>query len=230
MREFDDNSGRRSHQDERTEKEVDSEGSNNRSGEAPKPQTSLLESTIFQHTLYESCGSTRHKDGQAVAEGEKKNVGHSGQHLLLKGNQGEDRGDEPERAGTRKDPIGEAESQGTPETPESQSAEKPSTHRAGAHPHHVQGNPDEDHSHQNGPVGSHLTEHSSQHGADCTHKTDAGEEPRREENSITSSLTGSEARLLPGNVAHDKRNGGQVAGAEEHADDAPQKGADGSQA
>jgi len=146
MREFDDNSGRRSHQDERTEKEVDSKCRDNRSGEAPKPNTSLLESTIFQHTLYESCGSTRHNDGQTVAEGEKKNVGHPGQHLLLKGNQGKDRRDKPEGAGAREDTVGEAESQGAPKTSESKAPKKPSAHRAGPHSHHVQGNPDEDHS------------------------------------------------------------------------------------
>ena len=158
-----------------------------------------------------------------MAQGEEQDQQNPGQDLLLNRDDRQDRGDEAEGAGAGEDPVGQPQEESAAKALDVQPVQPAAGEVALLHPQHPQGDPDQDQTDNDLPVASHIPEHPSQKRADNADHGDRDEEPRGKKNGVMGGLPRFESLLLPGHIGHDQRDGGQMAGAQQDADHAPQK-------
>ncbi len=158
-----------------------------------------------------------------MSDAEKHDEDDAGGNLFLNGDDGEDGSDEAKRARPGQDSVGKSEDKCSQNPLHLQLGHPPARHRAFDDTQHVQADPKEYEAYHKGPIRTDVTEHSSKQRANNPNGRDGEKQSGCEENCVNRCLTSLNYLVLPRDIPDDKRNGCQMAGAEEYADHPPKE-------
>ena len=117
-----------SNSDKRTDYEIDPQQSNGCAGAFAEPEPTFMKGTALQQAFYLGGGTPGHGNGHAMTDAEQHNEEDARYDFLLDGDDGKNRSNEAERAGTRQNPIGQSKGKRTRQAFDSYAAERASGH------------------------------------------------------------------------------------------------------
>ena len=143
-------------------------------------------------------------------------------NLLLNRNDGQNRCDKTEGAGTGKRTVRHAQTQRSQKPLKFQAVEKAAAQGASFDSKHAEADPDQHQAYQNLPVIAYIAQHAAQNRTDNADRSNTDKEAGGEYNRVLHGLKGLWL-FLAAYICDHQWDGGQVAGTEEYAHHPPQK-------
>ncbi len=183
---------------------IHAEQSNQHPGKPPKEPAALLPGTVGQQSFDHGSGTAGDDNGDAMADGEYDNKNNTSEQFVLNRYNSKDRGNETEGTGTGQNSIGETENQGAGEPLDSEFRQEPARERTLRHAQHVEGDPEQQEPHGDGPVWPDITKHTSKQRTSHPDCSDGDEQSDGKNHRIQYGLASFDQMILTTDIADDQ--------------------------